>query len=285
MHTLRIVKAQVAFVLFLTALVVAGCGGSPGTPSGKSPTAPDLTGNWQIQPSVIPQTIPLNAILLLGALQSSGSQVSGTFRFTNLGQPATCGLNQVVTLSGAIDSNEKLTLTSAALPNGTTIKVSLQISGSPPYSGTGTIEVDGGPCPVPPAAVDGEEIANTSGTYSGTLTPGAIGSQTPGASGTGTLTLTQSSSPASDGQFAATGTLSYQLGTCSGSAVLTGTVSGIAIALSTTSGITASPQSVSFAGFADVRAAKIAATMLSVPAPCSTDITSSAFYSGELARQ
>lgn len=219
--------------------------------------------------------------MLLGALESSGSHVSGTFRFTNLAQPTTCGLNQVVALSGSIDAGEKLTLSSATLPNGTTIKISLQISGSQPYTGAGTIEVDGATCTYAPTAALGVEIPNVSGSFTGTLTPGSLGAPAPGTPGAATLTLTQSASPNSDGQFAVSGTLSYQFGSCSGSAALAGTVSGAGIIASAT---TAS-QVVSFIGLADNAASKLTTAVIFAPAPCSTDMTSTATYSGTLARQ
>jgi hypothetical protein len=285
-HTLRIVKGCTGFALILAAIVAAGCGGSPGASSGNSPDAPNLTGNWQILPSVVSDTIPPQAVLLLGALHSSASQVSGTFRFTNLAQPSTCGLDQVVTLSGSVDSSNKLTLTSATLPNGTTIKVSLGITGASPYSGTGTIEVDGATCAFPPTAALGQEIANTSGTFAGALTQGILGSPTTGTAGTGNLTLTQSTSPDSDGQFAATGTLSYQFGSCSGNATLSGTVNGDLVSLSASSGTISNPQFVSFHGLSDNVATRMAASLFFFPAPCSTDLsTNNATYSGTLVRQ
>lgn len=207
--------------------------------------------------------------------------MSGTFRFSNLGQPTICGVNQVVTLGGAIDANNKLTLSSPTLPNGTTIKVSLQISGGQPYSGTGTIEVDGAACAFAPTSALGVEIANASGSFTGALTPGALGTPVQGTPGTATLILTQSTSPGSDGQFAATGSLSYQFGSCSGNASFTGAISGVGIIVSTAS---VSQQTVSFIGLADNAVSKITSTAIFAPAPCSTDMTSTATYSGVLAR-
>lgn len=246
---------------------------------------PDLTGNWQIQSFSNSVTNPLTGVTLLGALESSGSNVSGTFRFSNIGQ-LTCSLDQVANFSGSISSNSKLTLTSATLPNGTTIKLSLAISGGGPYSGTGTIEVDGSTCAVASTPALGEEFANASGNYTGTLTPGTLAFPASGTSGTGSLTLTQSNTPGSDGQFSTTGTLDYQFGLCSGSVTLTGTVSGGLVTLSNgEAGFTTSAQRVSFLGAMDSAASKLTASFIFVPASCSTDSTSSASYVGDLARQ
>lgn len=216
--------------MFLTGCV------APSGSMNTSPIVPDLTGNWQIQTNVTSQVVPPPGILLLGALTSTGSQVTGTFRFNNLANPSTCALNEVVALSGTIDSKNNLTLTSATLPNGTTIKVSLGIGAAQPYAGTGTMEVDGATCAFASTAAIGNQFANTTGTFAGTLAPGILGSPTSGTSGTGTLTVAQSSIPAADGQFSATGSLSYVIGSCSGSFPLIGDVSGVGLILVGVSG-------------------------------------------------
>lgn len=284
-HTLRIVKNCTGFLLILASVIAAGCGGSPGSFSANSPVLPDVTGNWQIQSSVVSQAVPPNAVLLLGALKSSASQVTGTFRFTNLGQPAICGLEQVVTLSGSLDSKNNLTLTSAALPNGTTIKIALAISGSGPYSGQGTVEVDGPVCTFAPASALGLEVANVSGSFAGTLTPGLPGSPVAGTSGAVSLALTQSSNPTSDGQFATTSSLTYQFGSCAGSASLSGDTSGIGVMLSAVTTAPPTLQTVNLIGIADSAATKITTSLLISPAPCSTNPLSNASYFGVLARQ
>ena len=274
-------------VLLGASVIMAGCG-SPGGSSGTPPpAAPDLTGNWQIQSSVTSGANPLIAIVLLGALESNGNQVSGTFRFTNLSDPTTCGLNQAVTVTGAVDSKNNLTLTSSALPNGTTIKAQMAIAGAqPPYAGAGTIEVDGATCTFPAASSIGEQILNTSGTYAGTLSPGTPGSPGSGPTAAVSLTLTQAASPAADGQFAATGTFNYQIGSCSGSAPLSGTVSGVGMILSSENAPPVNLQSVAFFGTSNPAATAINGSLLEfLPAPCSTDPASSAFYTGQMSRQ
>lgn len=230
-------------------------------------------------PGLLPQTL----ITLTGALQSSGSQVTGIFRPEILTQGTPCIPLSVMSFSGSIDSHRNLALASATSSNGATIKISLNLSTDQPYSGT--FEVDGGSCRVPSTAVTGWEIANTSGTFAGTVTSGLPGSPPAGASGTGTLVLTQSTTPDSTGSFPAVGTLSYQFGSCSGILTLAGSVTGASLILSTGNVVPLSQQALTFTGASDNSASKVAALLLFHPVPCSTDITSGAFYSGTLERQ
>jgi hypothetical protein len=280
-------QVKAFILLFGASMIVAGCG-SPGNSSvTPPPVAPDLTGNWQIQSNPASGTNPLTAIALLGALESNGNQVSGTFRFTNLSDPTTCGLDQVVTLTGAVDSNGNLTLTSSTLPNGTTIKAQMAISGAqPPYAGAGTIEVDGTTCTFATAPSIGEQFLNTSGAYAGTFTPGTLGSPSTGPSAAVSLTLTQLAIPGPDGQFAANGTINYQIGSCSGSAPISGDVSGVGVTLLSESTPPASPQVLTFIGTSNPAATAISAgALIFVPAPCSSDPTSNVSYFGQLNRQ
>lgn len=270
---------QAGCVLFLAVLVVAGCGGSSSAPV---TAAPNLSGNWTISPNVpaggaFPQTL----IDLTGALQSSGSQVAGIFRPAVLSQGTPCSL-PILNFKGSIGSHDDLALTSV-LPDGAIIKLSLALSAGQPYAGT--IELDGGSCPIPSNAVTGMEIANTTGTFSGALTQEATGSTTASTQGTGTLVMTQSTTPDSTGKFPATGTLSYKFDSCSGSVALAGTVTGPSITLSTAGEVNQSSQTLTLSGGVDIGASKIAALLVFHPVPCSTDVLSTAVYSGTLARQ
>jgi hypothetical protein len=279
------VKVQV-IIAMLTASLLAGCGSSPGSAFGDISTA-EVSGNWQIQTSANSSAVTPQGIVLLGALQSSGSQVSGTFRFTNLAQPDACGSDQIVTLGGTVSSSNNLTLTSATLPNGTTIKVSLMMGNAQPYSGLGTVEVDGASCAVPSGSAIGSQIASTTGTFAGSISPTANGAAASGAPGTASVTLTQSANASADGQFTETGTLNYQMGTCSGSLPLNGTVSGVGMSfwdVIFTSG--GGQEVVSFSGSTNLAATQISAGYLSIaPAPCSTDPNSSASFSALLNRK
>jgi hypothetical protein len=216
----------IAFSSFLVAL--AGCGaGSPGVP------APDLTGNWQIQTSST--TPPPSGFLLLGALSSQGSSVTGTFRFDDLQQPLACGnFNEVVTVSGSIDASRNLILTSASFAGDATLKIQLNIPAQPTSFASGTIEITGTSCNSPSSPAIAVEFAPLTGTFAGTVEPGTIAN--PGTTGGGpvSITLTQSSTPQPDGQFPLTGKMDYTLGTCTQTVALTGTASGIGVNLTTT---------------------------------------------------
>lgn len=223
--------------------------------------------------------------MLMGALQGNGSQVSGTFRFTNLAQPDACGLNQVVAVTGTVGSGRSLSLTSAELPNGTTIRITLKMLGAQPYSGIGTVEVDGKSCAVAAASAIGGQVANTTGTFKGKLSPGSMGTQGAGTPGTAAIALTQSATPDPDGKFAVTGLLNYRFGSCSGSAPLNGSVSGVDVTfwdvIFTSKGV----QEVNLTGTTNLPATRIqAGYLLLSPAPCSADPQSSAVFSGTLSR-
>lgn len=285
-NTYRVMQVKAFTVLFGASMTLAACGSSPAT-SVATPPPPDLTGNWQIQSDVTSNVVPPPGVLLLGALQSTGSQVTGTFRFTNLAQPTACGLDQVVPITGSVDSKDNLTLASSTMSNGTTVKVLLGITGSQqPYAGTGSIEVDGSTCTFPSTGAIGEQFQNIAGTFTGTLTPGTLVSPGTGPSAMASLTLTQSANPQSDGQFSVSGSLNYTIGSCTGSVSLSGNVSDVGVILSSTSVPPANLQIVSFVGTTDAAATTITLGVLSFqPAPCSSDPTSTANYTGTMNRQ
>lgn len=284
LDTLIIVKAEAGIAVLLAASFLGGCGSSPGNMFGGDASV--LAGNWQIETSATASSASPQGVVLLGALEGSGSKVSGTFRFTNLAQPDACGSNQVVLLGGVIDAKSDLTLASAPLQDGSTIKVSLKLANAQPYSGLGTVEVDGSSCAVASASAIGSQVATTTGNFAGTLSPGSIGAPASGAPGTATVTLTQSPTPGSDGQFTVTGSLSYKFGACSGSVPLNGTVSGIGMNfwdIIFTSG--GGQEQANLIGTTNLPATQIDIGSLSlVPAPCSADPASSADFNGRMNR-
>jgi hypothetical protein len=282
--TLIIVKAEAGIAVLLALSFLGGCSSSPGNMFGSD--ASGLAGNWQIETSATASSSSPEGVVLLGALESSGNQVSGNFRFTNLAHPDACGSNQVVLLSGTIGSHDDLTLASAPLPNGTSIKVSLNLANAQPYSGLGTVEVDGGSCAVPAASAIGSEVATTTGSFAGTLSSGPIGAPASGSPGSVTVTLTQSPKAESDGTFTVTGTLTYKFGSCSGSVPLNGTVSGVGMSfwdvIFTSSG---GQEQANLSGTTNLKATQIDVGSLSlVPAPCSADPNSSAAFNGRMNR-
>lgn len=189
-------------------------------------------------------------------------------------------------MTGTVDAKNTLTLASGSLPNGTTIRVSLKILGAQPVSGLGSVEVDGSTCAVANASAIGSQVASTTGTFSGTLSPQASGTSGSVAPGTATVTLAQSATPGADGQFTTSGTLSYQLGACSGKLPLNGSVSGVAMNFWDVVFSNAGTQQVNLSGTTNLSATQIEAGYLSIsPAPCSSDPDSSAIFNGKLNRQ
>ncbi len=173
------------------------------------------------------------------------------------------------------------------MPNGTTVKILLGISGiQPPFTGTGTVEVDGTSCAVASTSAIGGQFMNSTGTFTGTLPASTPGSPVSGTSAAVSLTITQSASAGADGQFAATGTINYTVGSCSGSAPLTGTVSGVSLTLASTNNPSGNSPYLGFIGGMNQAASTISlADLQFLPAPCSTDPQSYAIYSGQLNRQ
>lgn len=264
--------------------LIAGCGSSPAP----APTAtyPNLTGNWQIQSANVSGGSPAAQVLLLGALDNSttSASVSGTFRFSNLAQPLNCALNQVVTLSGTVDSSGNLSLSSPTSTSGLPIKTQLHPSATVAGFENGTIEVDGTACALASSPAIGAITAPVNGTFNGQLIAGALGGGG-SAAGTASLALTQSSTPGDDGQFPLTGTISYVIGTCSGTVSLSGDASGAGVTLASAGAPLALP-AVSIFGTADSAADKITLASAAFNSPsCTGAAPAATVYSGTLARQ
>ena len=274
--------------LLLLPLALAGCG-TGGTGSTTPPvTAPDLSGNWQIQSGGTGSTPPQLGVTLFGALASQGSDVTGTFRFVYLASTASCGFpaTTVITVSGSVDAERNLTFTSQPFLNGSILTVHLLIPSLSGAPAVGTIGVTGNSCSVPSGAGFGLEMPSLTGMFAGTLEPGTLSA--PGTTGGGpaTLTLTQSASPQSDGQFPLTGTMNFTVGTCVTSLPVTGLASGVGVNLQAVSTSTpALPAMTAFAvedpGTGSVEQAEYFFT----PAPCSTAPFSSTQFTGDLLRQ
>lgn len=272
------------FIVSLLGIALTGCGSSI-TAIKPIAATQDLTGNWQIQSGDTHSSTL--GILLLGSLQGSDNNVRGTFRFSNLAQPTSCGLNQVVTLTGSIDAAQNLVLTSSPLPNGNIINLQLLVSPSPTGIDSGTIAVTGAACAFSPSAAIGARFASVTGTFAGTLTPGTFLLPTAGTPGTGSLVLAQSSVPSADGQFPVTGTLAYTVGACSATVALTGDASGVGITLAVAPPAQSVPGGLNvftFLGTIAPTAAQITASFTVFPAPCSTNPLTSASYTGTFIR-
>ena len=216
----------------LLAAGLAGCGTSDKSPVVTTPapaSAQSVTGNWQIQSG---GTVGSNTagVLLLGDLVSSGANVTGTFRFSDLATGNACGaLNQVITVTGKVDPTnplvQSLTLTSSTF-SGSVLTASLILPTTLQSFGTGTIQVTGPTCTFASSPAIGSLFPPVNGTFAGTLAP--LGG-TSGASGAATLLLAQATSPSADGQFAVTGSLQFTGTSCPISTTLNGNASGIGI--------------------------------------------------------
>jgi hypothetical protein len=266
-------------ILFLPLL--AGCGSSGGNHPTPAPVTPDLSGNWQIQAAAAAP--PASGILMLGALTSNGANVTGTFQFSDLNQVQACGgLQQVLAFTGSIDAGRNLTLTSAPFAGTSVVKVQLAIPALATSYSAGTIEISGGNCTEPSTAALGSLFAPLTGVYAGSVLPGPSNPATTGG-GPATLTLTQSSTPNSTGQFPLSGTLSLTLGSCSLSRALTGNANGIVANLA---GFTAGFDDVNLVTAEQPDGAKLpTVTIFFVNPPCPADTSLPTSYTGALTRQ
>ncbi len=224
-------KIMVMSLLFLLTSLL-GCGVSHPATGTPIPVVLDVTGNWQIQSTTTSGSTSAG-ILLLGNLVGSGTNVTGTFRFSDLAPGNACGaLNQVVSVSGTIDTSsplaQVLNLTSSPI-NGSTITLQLTLPIELSGFANGTIAVKGATCTFASAPAFGALFLPVNGTFAGTLSPTA-GSTSP--SGTATLTVAQATAPSADGQYAITETLQFAAPGCNASAALTGTASGVGVSAS-----------------------------------------------------
>ena len=279
---------------WLAALLLPGlmllnaCGTGSVPPSPASPSV-NVTGNWQIQSaaSASGTTTPVAGLLLVGSLTSSGANVIGTFRLANLSMPNSCGtpLAQIVTVSGTMNAAGTLTLTSAPF-SGSVLTIQLLVPPILTSFGTGTIAITGGSCMFPSAAAIGAEVANVTGTFSGSVTGNASLPAPPILSGTATLALTQSSTTNSDGQSAVTGTLGFAGGGCTSSVAVAGTVSGSELTLASTPiGLFNYSQDQIVAAVMPTATQLYAAEILYGLGPCNSGTLSIGSYTGNLTRQ
>ena len=233
--------SQLRLLLLLPLACLLGCT-LPATPpaSTNSPASP-LSGNWtnwQIQAGTAITSPPNTYPSFLGAIEVQGSQAEGLF--TTVVAAGTTG--QPLDYSGSFNpSTQDVTLatfgygfgyTQPATPY-TLVPVSV-IGGCvypPTYTGPECLAI----ASVPSV---GTEIAPLNGTYTGTLSGTLFVAESNVApiavSGTASLTLTQSATPNSSGQFPLTATVTFPSSTGLDTALdqLGGTISGEGIALS-----------------------------------------------------
>jgi hypothetical protein len=214
-------KSAGGFALFPLAFLL-GCALPPATQS--APASPWQ--NWQIQAGTAITSPPNAYPSFLGAIQIQGMQASGVFTTVNA-----TGSGTPLDYSGTFDSSTDA-VTLAAL--GYAFSYTQPAA---PYTPT-QVGVIGG-CVYPPTYTGpeclamfsspstGVQIADLTGTYTGTLTDSA----TPSMSGTATLTLTQSTTPGGTGAFPVTGSIVFPASSNLGTFPLSGSVSGEGITL------------------------------------------------------
>lgn len=253
---------------------------------------PNVTGNWQIESASIygPNGSTTSGITLYGGLVSNGQAensslgVTGTLTFGYLGPPTTCHQPQAISFTGTVDAARNLTLTSETLQGGGVVTVNMPLPATLSTYGTGgSISVSAGACTQASMGVTGALQEPLTGTFTGALSPGAFGT-TSAAAGTGSLVLTETPVGISGVPvYELSGTFSYTLGACTGSLAVSGNHSGVAFSVN---GPSTMPRTVSIAGGANSTATSLQIDqILFTAAPCSTDPSSEAVYSGTLALQ
>jgi len=206
----------IRFTLLIPLALFIGCGVNP-APSAPGSSALNLTGDWVVLvPSIpqVPPSLPSPLSDFMGALQSSGSNITGTFRAISTTFPQCVSPTQNLPVSGTIDSTNKVILTIPIAGGTATITATIT---TPQSYTSGTWQIVGGACAMPPTTIDMAEFAPATGTYTGTLN---IQNPTthlpvPGTATAVTATLVQSPTPNADGQFPLSGTMTAS-GACTG---------------------------------------------------------------------
>jgi hypothetical protein len=240
------------------------------SPSQTTPVASsNLTGNWQIQSGTAITSSSAGGIFLIGAVQQSGSTVTGTFTGSTI-----CPTEQVFNLAGSVDASGNLSLAATPSPY---VQVQLAIPTAATTPAIGNLTAAGQLCAlVMKSPAVGVRIAPVTGTFTGAVTAAtALPMQI--ATGSVSLSLTQSAAANTTGQFPASGQLIFTGGGCSTSAAVTGMISGEGIALASSAGV-------SLTGTTNPTASAITVSPIQfTPGPCG--LSSSSTYAGTLTLQ
>jgi hypothetical protein len=275
-------RLSISFLLPLVYL--AGCKvvGTPTTQTTASSSS-SIAGNWQIQ-SGTAITSPPTAPYLVGALEGSDSALTGTFTTT---QSSTVSPT-VESYSGTYDaSTGSLSLDFRDLSTSEEITAELSVPTDPTTLSTGTLHILCIPCTNTgiSTSVVGVEVAPLNGTYTGTLS-GTLNTYTLSnptqstptpVTGTASVTLTQSNTPNSSGQFPLHGILTissisgldtFTISEISGASWLNGTVSGVSFTIASSP-----PCSGSFDGICTIIGGYIPVSFTASTNPSATQIT------------
>jgi hypothetical protein len=265
-------------LLLLIALV--GCG-SPASvsPTATATTTPTLNGYWQFQSTA---STPPGATLLSGAFQTQGSLVAGIFI------PSIGCTPSVVTFSAPISTSGAVSLVNPYA------NLQLQLPSSASAAGTATGAVSGGGylcnavlgnTPVTGTEIAAATAAPLTGTFTGNITPSPANVSPDIVSGAVSLTLTQSSSLNSLGQFPLTGTLTFTSGTCTSTTTLTGALAGVWVTLASPVNPPAGQASLSITAAANPAGTQlIGGEIAFTPNPCASSSTATATYIGVLSQ-
>lgn len=200
--------------------LLAGCAPGTVTSAPSSHVLANVSGNWFF--GVSDPVQPVTVSSFSGSLNSSGSQVTGTFHAVDSTRSPCVSSALDLPVTGTIDSSNRLTLSFPI--SGGTATLTTTTGGSYPVPGS-SILISGGLCAENEAAMAGA-VPSVSGTYTGVLTPGG---STGAAPTTATLTLAEASLPGADGFFPLSGTLTLS-GSCSGTvSFANGSLSGLLI--------------------------------------------------------
>jgi hypothetical protein len=260
--------------LCAAAALLAGCGS--GAPTA-SVTLPNLTGNWQIQAAGTPPNLGL---ILSGSMQSQKSVLSGTMMLTDLNLPNPCGLSTPIALAGTESFDSGIVLKSQTFL-GSELTVSLDV---PSYSNdivTGTIAITGPVCNYPPSSAVAAQIARLNGNFSG-----SIGSANALQSEAAVLAISETESPAANGQFPVTGSLQVNGSFCNVNYQLAGYTSGTYLTLAAPPDMVTGIIPVTIIGYSNTAATQLSDAAISfAEGPCSTGVPTYDTYSGTLTLQ
>lgn len=192
--------------------LLAGCGAS--SSNSPKPQFQSLAGNWQFSVSGLSNSPPRPPIIsFAGALQSSGSSVTGTLHAIGSQLPPTgcVSLHADLPATGTIDASGAISLT-IPLPGGAA-NLTGNLSPDLQSLAQGTWQITGD-CAMPSTAINIVQVAPLAATYSGTLTRVASSMPPTPAAVNVVASLTQSNTPDPDGLFLFSGTISLT-GGCS----------------------------------------------------------------------
>lgn len=262
----------------LLILPISGCGSSS-APNSQPTSYADVTGNWYI-PSIGFPPVGYPSIAAIGALRSSGAQVTGTLRLSSATGSACGSLSPAFAVSGTIDSAENLTLTSQPFDGDSVLSVQLNLLDKINGYANGTVSITGTSCSLPKMTGAGLLVPPLNGTFSGTVVPAVnIPPSAPG-SGGAILSVSQAATPDALGQFPLSGSLQFTAGTCTTTIPLVGSINGAPFTLTQAPG-----QSTYVVVSGDQPPnGNVLGTGISFPSgPC--NIGGSAVYSGALIHQ